>query len=277
MLKIFHRHKKMIKMKNLMKIFVIFLLVFFTQTAFALKNPAAVYCKEMGYTWDVEEINSAQIDLCKFSDTILCYAYEFLVGTCGTEYSYCSKMGYEIKTVTGLDRCRSVPTYLECSVCVLENGTEVEVTKLMGLSFEEGVCGDGNCVLGESYLNCAEDCPSGSADGYCDEIIDGICDPDCEEDVDCLCGDGFCEFGETKTNCCYDCGCPSDMKCIENSCQTLCGNNICDSEYGENPKNCSQDCKEDFILDPLIIVIPFLVLLLILAFIYKRREEKKKY
>lgn len=40
---------------------------------------------------------------------------------------------------------------------------------------------------GENYINCLQDCPSGSADSYCDGIEDGICDPDCsaEEDIDC--------------------------------------------------------------------------------------------
>ncbi|MCD6226637.1 MAG: hypothetical protein J7J93_02485 [Candidatus Aenigmarchaeota archaeon] len=41
---------------------------------------------------------------------------------------------------------------------------------------------------GENYINNPDDCPSGSADGYCDLIQDGICDPDCEKnaDPDCI-------------------------------------------------------------------------------------------
>lgn len=46
---------------------------------------------------------------------------------------------------------------------------------------------DGICQPIENYGNCPLDCPSGVNDNYCDEVEDGICDPDCppEEDVDC--------------------------------------------------------------------------------------------
>jgi len=44
------------------------------------------------------------------------------------------------------------------------------------------------CESNENYLNCPEDCPSGSSDGICDLMQDGICDPDCEKnaDPDCI-------------------------------------------------------------------------------------------
>jgi len=46
-------------------------------------------------------------------------------------------------------------------------------------------CGDHRC-LGESYLTCSADCPSGGADGVCDRIADAACDPDCSSgDLDC--------------------------------------------------------------------------------------------
>jgi len=43
------------------------------------------------------------------------------------------------------------------------------------------------CEAGENYLNCPEDCSTGSADGICDGTADGKCDPDCEaaKDSDC--------------------------------------------------------------------------------------------
>jgi hypothetical protein len=43
------------------------------------------------------------------------------------------------------------------------------------------------CGPGENYLNCPEDCSTGSADGVCDAASDGRCDPDCERaaDTDC--------------------------------------------------------------------------------------------
>lgn len=41
------------------------------------------------------------------------------------------------------------------------------------------------CELGENYLNCPQDCPTGSNDGICDHAVDSICDPDCTDDPDC--------------------------------------------------------------------------------------------
>lgn len=180
-------------------------------SALALKNPSAVYCEEMGYELVIEETEAGQTGVCKFSETESCNAWEFLTGKCGGEHSYCKKEGYELKTVSDSEKCSTIPFSPECAVCVLENGEEVEVTKLMELSFEEGVCGDGKCVLGESYENCPQDCPSGGEDGYCDKEKDGICDPDCkaEEDIDCVkkivCGNDICEKGETHENCSQDC------------------------------------------------------------------------
>ncbi len=43
------------------------------------------------------------------------------------------------------------------------------------------------CAVSENVLTCA-DCASGGIDGYCDELPDGICDPDCEGERDFDCG-----------------------------------------------------------------------------------------
>jgi hypothetical protein len=50
------------------------------------------------------------------------------------EYSYCSQNGYEIKTVQDRGKCAQFGLD-KCAVCVREDGTEVEVTELMGLEF----------------------------------------------------------------------------------------------------------------------------------------------
>jgi putative hemolysin len=127
--------------------------------------------------------------MCVFPDGTSADAWDFLSGSTALNWSYCSREGYEAKQVTSLQICNASDS---CTVCVLPNKTEVEVTKLMGLSFEEGICGDGSCVLGENYANCPQDCPSGSFDAYCDGVVDGKCDPDCvsestpEKDPDCV-------------------------------------------------------------------------------------------
>lgn len=166
------------------------ILAFFVYIAYGLKNPAAVYCDAMGYEYIVEEIPEGQVGLCKLPDGSTCLGFDFLKGKCGEGYSYCRQKGYELKVVIGPEKCGPLAApEEECAVCVLENGEEVEVTKLMNLSFKDlGVCGDGFCFLGEeNYDNCRNDCPSGSRDLYCDGVKDSICDPDCptEQDEDC--------------------------------------------------------------------------------------------
>ncbi len=64
---------------------------------------------------------------------------------------------------------------------------------------------------GENSLSCRADCPSGTADGYCDEMYDGTCDPDCTDqarenrDSDCTCGNVICDPREDFHNCIADC------------------------------------------------------------------------
>ncbi len=50
---------------------------------------------------------------------------------------------------------------------------------------------DGICQKRENAISCPLDCPSGSADNYCDRKIDDVCDPDC------LRGDEDCSEGNT--------------------------------------------------------------------------------
>ena len=171
--------------------FILLFLAISIPIAFALKNPAYVYCTELGYNNIVNETSRGSVDYCQFPDGSSADAWNFLKGKVAQEFSYCKKEGYGIKTVQDSVICQRLFTE-ECAVCILSNGTEVEVTQLMNLSLKEGVCGDGGCTIGETYLNCPQDCTSGGLDGVCDGVKDGICDPDCvrlrtpEQDTDCL-------------------------------------------------------------------------------------------
>jgi hypothetical protein len=64
---------------------------------------------------------------------------------------------------------------------VIEEEAEVEETSTCFIN--------NKCELdkGENYKTCPQDCHSGSKDGYCDKVIDKICDPDCSQnqDIDC--------------------------------------------------------------------------------------------
>lgn len=258
-------------LSEIKKFFVFILILILSNLATSMLNPAAVYCNALGYEYVIEQTPEGEIGFCKFKDGSKCSDWDFLSGECGQKYSYCLREGYKIKTITDSEKCFHLLSE-ECAVCVLKNGTEIEVTKLMNLNFDEGVCGDGACVLGENFLSCPEDCPSGSYDGYCDKIRDGNCDPDCkpEEDSDCkilttttlaaICGNEKCEKGENFANCPEDCKsgskdgycdgvedgiCDPDCKIeFDADCKAVkCGDKICNFEQGENFLNCPQDCN----------------------------------
>jgi putative hemolysin len=149
----------------------------------AMLNPAAVYCEACGYTYLTENTPEGEVGFCQLPDNQKVDAWEFYKGKVALDWSYCAQQGYEAKHVEESDMC------WDCTVCVLPNGSEMEVSLLMELSFEETTCGDGTCGIPENYLTCPEDCPSGSFDGYCDRVEDGICDPDCESGLDPDCGE----------------------------------------------------------------------------------------
>lgn len=150
----------------------------FVIPARALLNPAAVYCEALGYKYVIESTEAGDRGLCELPNNQRVNAWDFLQGKVALEWSYCAREGYQAKRVEASDVC------WDCTVCVLPDGTEVEVTELMGLSFEETFCGDGVCGIPENFETCPEDCPSGGWDGYCDGVRDGIIDPDCEEGAD---------------------------------------------------------------------------------------------
>ena len=75
-----------------------------------------------------------------------------------------------------------------------ENAARIEVynpknSKVMDIDVSSfaNTCGNNKCENHESYESCTKDCSSGNQDDFCDEVKDGICDPDCslKTDVDC--------------------------------------------------------------------------------------------
>ncbi len=155
-------------MKNSMKkivIVVFVMLTFFSVNTLGIiienpiANPAAKYCKDLGYEWYKEQTAEGEIGICSFPDGSSAEDWDFLKGKIGQEWSYCKQRGLEIKILTNHSKCLSIYS-LECSACVLENGTEVEVTSIMELEvFEKGKCGNGICEINENYDICPDDCP----------------------------------------------------------------------------------------------------------------------
>lgn len=75
-----------------------------------------------------------------------------------------------------------------------ENAARIEVynpknSRVMDIDVASfaNTCGNKKCEGHESYESCTTDCTSGSKDDFCDEVKDGICDPDCfgKADIDC--------------------------------------------------------------------------------------------
>ncbi|MEM7828160.1 MAG: DUF333 domain-containing protein [Candidatus Aenigmatarchaeota archaeon] len=147
-------------------------LILITLKSHALLNPASVYCNALGYEYVREKSPAGDFAMCRLPDGQTVDGWKFLSGEVAQEFSYCSINGYGIKTVESM------------AFCVLPDGREVEVTELMGLSFEETRCGDGSCGIPENHSTCPQDCPSGGWDGYCDKVKDGKVDPDCTEGED---------------------------------------------------------------------------------------------
>lgn len=104
--------------------------------AAALLNPAAVYCDGLNYTYTVESGENGDRGYCVIDGGTRIDAWEFLRGEEGTGYGYCERQGYDTRTITDPALCAGVYSD-SCAVCVLPDGTLMEVTALMGLSFRE--------------------------------------------------------------------------------------------------------------------------------------------
>ena len=52
-------------------------------------NPAAVYCKELGYDYQLQ----GNEGYCIFPDETTCPEWDFMNGQCGVEYSSCAQHG----------------------------------------------------------------------------------------------------------------------------------------------------------------------------------------
>lgn len=121
---------------NIIVIFAIILFgCGFAFHTFSIGNPAAVYCEKLGYQHIVKETEEGQFGFCKFPDGSEASEWKFFIGEEAKEYSYCQKKEYEIKTITS-NQCQYAS---KCAVCVLKDGTEVEVTKLVELDLKSTI------------------------------------------------------------------------------------------------------------------------------------------
>jgi putative hemolysin len=100
---------------------VIFTLGCIEQEEQKIANPAAVYCKGLGYEYKIiADSEGGQKGVCVFLDKSECDAWDFFTGKCGKEYTYCEMHGGKIITTT--EGCSFSS---ECALCVLPNGTKI--------------------------------------------------------------------------------------------------------------------------------------------------------
>ncbi len=90
--------------KERIKFFILFLILFSSfviaadtsRPKIGMANPAAVYCKELGYEYKVfTEPDRSQHGECIFPDKAKCSGWGFYSGDCGLEHSYCAVNGYD--------------------------------------------------------------------------------------------------------------------------------------------------------------------------------------
>jgi len=79
---------------------------------------------------------------------------------------------------------RSAGSYVISPSQVMIDGKEYRMKSAV---IAVGCLADNACGQGENYLNCPQDCESGAADGVCDQVSDGKCDPDCASGFDADC------------------------------------------------------------------------------------------
>jgi len=92
--------------KGLVLFFIAVALVFIATNVDALSNPAAVYCGEMGYNYEIKTASDgSQSGICIMPDDSKYDEWEFFSGKKGKKFSYCAKHGYEIVTENGEAFC----------------------------------------------------------------------------------------------------------------------------------------------------------------------------
>ena len=95
-----------------------------------MANPAATYCRELGYQYRIDQTAKGEQGICVFPDGKECEEWKFLDGKCGKERSYCARQGFD--TVTKSNGGDSLSR--EYAACV-KDGREVgPVSELMSLS-----------------------------------------------------------------------------------------------------------------------------------------------
>ncbi len=88
----------------------------------SMRNPAAVYCSDLGYEYTVlEAADGSQRGICQMPNNTSCDAWELVEGRCGQEYNACAQRGLGTVTQSRHDN----PFTPDSAVCVDADGREV--------------------------------------------------------------------------------------------------------------------------------------------------------
>ena len=93
-----------------------------------MRNPAAVYCEELGYEYRIEETADGQRGVCVMPNSEELDEWRFYEGEVGQEFSYCARKGW---ATAKLD-ADTIAT--ECTTCILPDGSHKTVSELLNLS-----------------------------------------------------------------------------------------------------------------------------------------------
>lgn len=105
-----------------------------------VRNPAAVYCTEMGCEYQLEKTENGERGICVMPSNEECDAWAFYSGECGREFSYCTKKGWVVAPQAEKD-CFAT----NCTTCVLPDGSHKTVSELLDLNDK--------CAVGVNRLN----------------------------------------------------------------------------------------------------------------------------
>lgn len=161
---------------------------FVSRNSFALPNPAASYCAELGYTWAIMNSPEGQCGICIFPDNSSCDEWSFYTGQCGQKYSLCAIHGFDIMTLNDGNDAYS-PEY---AVCIDKYSGEV-VGSITNLFFGQQDSDTDGIV---DYNDNCRTVPNGPDGGTCST---GEIGKACKTSDDCGSG-GLCSMNQEDSD-----------------------------------------------------------------------------
>jgi len=79
--------KMKIKQKFIFSLYFLFFILISLSFASAMANPAAVYCRESGYTYEIKTDSAGEYGVCVFTDETSCDDWAFYEGKCGEAFA----------------------------------------------------------------------------------------------------------------------------------------------------------------------------------------------